>query len=862
MKNLRAESARYPIIFLLVLILFAATDLYAQHPDITLLDKDMNIINPISDSVTVPFSTRQTCGMCHDYDKITSGYHFQAGWEHISDTFGVSEGKPWILSDGFLGGWYPYAFRQLARKHNTTADEIDLTVYDFVGFSQYAEGQPPCGACHPGGGGLETDRNGNRYDEYLASHPDLKDSLDGDYYQSNWDKSGVVEADCFICHFKGYNFDVRVSQLEKGNYQWASVAATGIGIVNGSVKYGTPTVDYNKRFFNEDGTITLDLSWPPPSDNCVFCHGKAEERKRGFSWDDIFNPDVHNERGVSCSACHPAGLDHQIAIGRRNVRPSFVPPQGNMRGCRECHLTGWLGSPIPRHAKIRPSHINRIACESCHIPELHRAAALGNDATTGELRFIKNPPSAKSFGAEAAWKPVYERDELQRVYPLNAVLSVYWGNVDADSIMYPLFLSEHKAAWKLYGDSVKDHNGDGNPEVYTDNEIVAGLKAFEKTLQDNQRFTRVHPVYLKDNKIYDLDDSGKLRTRDYNHEDMTVSRFSINHNVAPAGLALGNKGCEDCHDYHAHFFKGQRVVDLYGPNGKPVTKSVGYWYGCRPWSFFINTFYQRVLSPLVSGGVILVIFLITLHYHSYGPKRIQFVPYSGEVKRFSLVERGIHLFRLIAFVILAGTGVILAFNLTAWQELFFGTPNQLHWTHVVAGFVFLVTTVMGIIVWFKDAMFASYDKQWVRDLGGYLGFKGEVPAGRFNAGQKMFYWYTTIFGSLISITGVFMVFMYAFQLSTICVIVTIHAFIAFILIAGVLAHAYLGTIANPGTWRVLVDGYVTKAWAKHHHPQWFKKIMAQRGESDKLEDEEETGEGKKRDNNKPDRPSGRTPGAG
>ncbi len=28
-----------------------------------------------------------------------------------------------------------------------------------------------------------------------------------------------------------------------------------------------------------------------------------------------------------------------------------------------------------------------------------------------------------------------------------------------------------------------------------------------------------------------------------------------------------------------------------------------------------------------------------------------------------------------------------------------------------------------------------------------------------------------------------------------------------------LAHAYLGTIANPGTWRVLIDGSVTREWA-------------------------------------------------
>ena len=46
------------------------------------------------------------------------------------------------------------------------------------------------------------------------------------------------------------------------------------------------------------------------------------------------------------------------------------------------------------------------------------------------------------------------------------------------------------------------------------------------------------------------------------------------------------------------------------------------------------------------------------------------------------------------------------------------------------------------------------------------------------------------------------------------------------LIAGVLAHAYLGTVANPGTWRVLVDGSVTREWARHHHPNWYKALIA------------------------------------
>ena len=75
-----------------------------------------------------------------------------------------------------------------------------------------------CGACHPGGGPSEFDRQGNRYDEY-ANNPGnhvtpLGDNfLDGDYYQSDWVKSGVGEADCLICHLKGYDWNLIAKRM-------------------------------------------------------------------------------------------------------------------------------------------------------------------------------------------------------------------------------------------------------------------------------------------------------------------------------------------------------------------------------------------------------------------------------------------------------------------------------------------------------------------------------------------------------------------------------------------------------------------------------------------------------------------------
>jgi hypothetical protein len=64
--------------------------------------EDGKIINPLTgENADQPYSSRQTCGACHNYDEITKGYHFQQGWDRIKDDF--SKERPWVLSDGMMG---------------------------------------------------------------------------------------------------------------------------------------------------------------------------------------------------------------------------------------------------------------------------------------------------------------------------------------------------------------------------------------------------------------------------------------------------------------------------------------------------------------------------------------------------------------------------------------------------------------------------------------------------------------------------------------------------------------------------------------------------------------------------------------
>lgn len=72
------------------------------HRDVWLKNEQGQIITA-KDNATDPYSPRQTCGRCHPYSTITSGFHFQQGFDEMSDTFDPK--KSWIYSPGMFGKW-------------------------------------------------------------------------------------------------------------------------------------------------------------------------------------------------------------------------------------------------------------------------------------------------------------------------------------------------------------------------------------------------------------------------------------------------------------------------------------------------------------------------------------------------------------------------------------------------------------------------------------------------------------------------------------------------------------------------------------------------------------------------------------
>jgi len=66
-------------------------------------------------------------------------------------------------------------------------------------------------------------------------------------------------------------------------------------------------------------------------------------------------------------------------------------------------------------------------------------------------------------------------------------------------------------------------------------------------------------------------------------------------------------------------------------------------------------------------------------------------------------------------------------------------------------------------------------------------------------------------------------FAHQFAIDWIRVAALVHAVSAFALVSLVLGHMYM-VMWTPGSMFAITRGTVTRAWAKHHHPAWYREV--------------------------------------
>ena len=135
------------------------------------------------------------------------------------------------------------------------------------------------------------------------------------------------------------------------------------------------------------------------------------------------------------------------------------------------------------------------------------------------------------------------------------------------------------------------------------------------------------------------------------------------------------------------------------------------------------------------------------------------------------------------------------------------------------------------LIWVRDMKLDAKDRAWLAAIRHYAVHDKErvPPTGKYNGGQKLFFWGMTVFGFLYLLTGIPMWMpegffgMGPFYGDAVNTSRLVHYLLT---VAGgllLIVHVYLGTIAYPGTLGAMLHGSVTRAWAKLHHPLWHKE---------------------------------------
>jgi formate dehydrogenase subunit gamma len=204
------------------------------------------------------------------------------------------------------------------------------------------------------------------------------------------------------------------------------------------------------------------------------------------------------------------------------------------------------------------------------------------------------------------------------------------------------------------------------------------------------------------------------------------------------------------------------------------------------------------------------------------------VVHRGELLRHPVYTRVLHWTVAISFVLSLLSGfAIYSPWLYRWLTPLFGGGPMTRFLHPWFGLAFTIAFFFQFLNWFVPMTWTEDDTRWMKRMRAYVSNreKREPPeTGFFNGGQKLYFWVIALSAILFLITGILIWFDHVVPRWMVAVSYVIHDIAALIMLAGFIIHVYEGTAAQPGTFRSMIDGTVSRAWARTHHPAWFHRV--------------------------------------
>lgn len=231
---------------------------------------------------------------------------------------------------------------------------------------------------------------------------------------------------------------------------------------------------------------------------------------------------------------------------------------------------------------------------------------------------------------------------------------------------------------------------------------------------------------------------------------------------------------------------------------------------------------NRFFAPIFLIVIILAIAVYFGHYKIIGA--LKFNHHSKKFKVFSKYNIIVHWGSAVPFLLICITGLMMVFG----DKLGGGMPIRVAKNiHFFATFVFIVFGILMFLMWFRTSLFRLYDIEWFKIMGGYLSKnKNPIPAGKFNAGQKVWFWIATLGGFVMAATGLIMHYFYG-DINFLRLSAIIHNVLGFGVIAMLITHIYMSVFAIEGALESILNGEMGEEELAMMHSFYYKELMSE-----------------------------------
>ena len=201
------------------------------------------------------------------------------------------------------------------------------------------------------------------------------------------------------------------------------------------------------------------------------------------------------------------------------------------------------------------------------------------------------------------------------------------------------------------------------------------------------------------------------------------------------------------------------------------------------------------------------------------------------ILRYTYAERLMHWLTALAYIYLLLTGLAFWSPRLYWLSMVLGGgPTSRLW-HPIVGLLFCAALLWMLREWLPDMRKKAGDDGWNKTIGNYIRNEDDkvAPVGRFNPGQKQFFWVMFWGGAATLVSGVLLWFTEYIPWSLHWLrylAILLHAVAALFTIGAFIIHVYMGTAVVRQGFSSVIRGEVSEDWAKTHHPLWLEEIQS------------------------------------